>query len=284
MSKPYDATTKYLIDLDPSAWLRLAGVMAENSLVQTLDSDLSTVTASADRLLRMLTPYPHLYHLELQASYDGRQDERVHWYSTLARYEYRLPVRSIVFLLRPQADGPRIRGEFVDEDRIHRLAFRYQVVRLWELSPETLLAGGLATLPLAPLTVSTEREAAPIIAQMRQRLDREADKTQAQNLWISTYVMMGLSYAPDTIGVLLQGVLSMKESATYQLILSEGRAEGIAQGREALQETILRLGERRFGPADATVRKRLGAYATLDELQQVADRLLEVETWTELLA
>ncbi|MBC8140988.1 MAG: hypothetical protein H7Y38_06055 [Armatimonadetes bacterium] len=99
MSKPFDATTKYLIDLSPADWLLLAGVTLEpGAVLEPFDADLSTVSADADRLIRVSgVAEPCLYHIELQTSFDARFDERVFWYNSLARYEYRLPVRSIAF-------------------------------------------------------------------------------------------------------------------------------------------------------------------------------------------
>ena len=72
----------------------------------------------------------------------------------------------------------------------------------------------------------------------------------------------------------------MKESDTYQAILDEGKAEGKIEEAKGM---LLRLGERRFGLPDATTRKSLEAITGLPELEQLIFRLLEVESWTELL-
>lgn len=128
------AATKYLIDLSPKDWLSLAGItVPSDAVLEPLDADLSTVSADADRLIRVTNvPTPCLYHIELQASWDARFDERVFWYAALARYEYKLPVRSIAFLLRKDADGKHIRGNLRDADDGGevRLDFRYNVIRL----------------------------------------------------------------------------------------------------------------------------------------------------------
>ena len=70
MSKPFDATTKYLIDLSPRDWLSLAGVvLPPDAVLEPFDADLSTVSADAVRLIRVSdVPVPCLYHIELQAS------------------------------------------------------------------------------------------------------------------------------------------------------------------------------------------------------------------------
>lgn len=80
----------------------------------------------------------------------------------------------------------------------------------------------------------------------------------------------------------------MKESDTYQAILEEGAAIGEARG-EAIGEVkgernaLLRLGSKRFGQPDATTIAAIQAITTLEQLEQLMDRLLEAESWAELL-
>ena len=85
----------------------------------------------------------------------------------------------------------------------------------------------------------------------------------------------------------------MKEYTTYQAILEEGeargRVEGEARGRvegkaEEARNLIIRLGSNRFGPPDASSLAVLEAITSLERLEQMADRLLEVENWNELLS
>ncbi len=174
-------------------------------------------------------------------------------------------------------------------------------MRTWERPADEILAGGLATLPLAPLARVKENELPAVIQAMRQRLDREATRSQAGMLWTATYVLMGLTYSDELIDRLLEGVQSMKESVTYQKILregrdegrvegrveglAEGRAEGLAKGRvEEARRILRRLGGERFGMPDAHIEAALDAIADLERLEQLSDRVLKVKTWEELLA
>ena len=81
-------------------------------------------------------------------------------------------VRSGAVLLRPEADSPQLTGVvehgFPSEEPY--LTFRYQVVRVWRLSPEPLLTGGLALMPLAPISAVTEADLPGIIKRMERRL------------------------------------------------------------------------------------------------------------------
>jgi predicted transposase YdaD len=155
--------------------------------------------------------------------------------------------------------------------------FRYNVVRTWELPADEILAGGLATLPLAPLARVKESELSAVIHAMRGRLVREATKNQAETLWTATYLLMGLKYSDELIDRLLEGVQNMEESVTYQKILKKGRAE------EA-KRILKRQGARRFGKPDAHIEAAIDAIADLDRLELLSDRVLEVTAWEELLA
>ena len=84
----------------------------------------------------------------------------------------------------------------------------------------------------------------------------------------------------------------MEESTTYQLLIergeaigeARGEARGKAQGRqEEAQELLLRIGRKRFGEPDANTQATL-AVASRETLEQMMDRLLEVETWQELIS
>lgn len=69
MAKPFDATTKDLLESDPVAWLTYLGLDPQGA-VEMIDSDLSTVTAEADKVFRVVGPESHLVHVEMQSSAD----------------------------------------------------------------------------------------------------------------------------------------------------------------------------------------------------------------------
>ena len=81
-------------------------------------------------------------------------------------------------------------------------------------------------------------------------------------------------------------------SSTYRALHDEAKAEGLAEGRsegwnqgraEATRQLILTLGERRFGMPSPQIRATLETLTDADKLNLVAERLLSVETWSELL-
>jgi predicted transposase YdaD len=168
------------------------------------------------------------------------------------------------------------------------LEFRYQVVRLWETPVEPILEGGLGTLPLAPLARVSPGELPQVIRRMEERLAREAEQAEAALLWTSTYILMGLRYPPELAARLLEGVRAMKESATYQAILAEGREEGREEGRaegSALEarRILLTLGTKRFGEPAPPVRAALEAERGIERLEELVRRVVDVSSWEELL-
>ena len=72
----------------------------------------------------------------------------------------------------------------------------------------------------------------------------------------------------------------MQESTTCMAILEEGIEKGIEKG---IRETLLRQGQKRFGPPAEALKARLEAIHSIHQLQELADRLLDVSTWEELL-
>jgi len=78
-----------------------------------------------------------------------------------------------------------------------------------------------------------------------------------------------------------EGVRAMQESATYQAILHEGEARGLANGARLI---LLRLGEARFGPPDAPTRAALDAISEVERIEALAARLDRAASWGELLS
>ncbi len=292
MAKPFDVTTKHLIETNPQDWLEYVGL--PRTEVQIIDADLSSVSAAGDKLLVVQEPAPCLMHLELQAGYEADMVERFHFYTVVERWRHRLPVRLFIVLLRPEADGPNVTGELEYRwpDGTRYELFRYTVVRAWEKPVEEILQGGLATLPLAPISMVSVQELPGVIQRMEERLSWEAEPGVAEDLWTATYLLMGLLYPRDFVSRLLQGVRNMRESSTYQAILNEGEAIGEARGKSIgevagriaeARKTILTLGRKRFGELPANLQTSLDAVSDVDALDEIIDRILDVESWDELI-
>ena len=79
--------------------------------------------------------------------------------------------------------------------------------------------------------------------------------------------------------------LSTSERIGRQIGRREGRKEGREVGRlEAMLTLLLSQGRKRFGEPDAETLKTLQAINAAERLQELAIRLLDVQSWQELLA
>ena len=296
MTKPYDSTSKFLLEEFPGDWLALAGLTPRGP-IELIDANLSTITAEADKVIRVGGPSPWLAHFELQASRDPRIGSRLFRYNALLDDRHDLPTRSVVVLLRPEADGPELTGEYRRSlpDGPDYLNFRYEVLRVWQEPVATFLDGGLGTLPLAPVANLGTTPIEEVIREIDRRIDQSPPDLVGL-LWSSTSILMGLRYPAAMIDLLVRGARQMKESTYYQFILAEGEAKGVALGEargqargllegrvsEALR-LLVRQGERRFGPASVADLALLNAITQIDRLEALIDLLVDapVTTWPE---
>lgn len=278
MPQQYDASTKFLVQDRLADWLPLCG-RTTTARLEVIDADLATVTASADRVLRVHETPPWLMHLELQASRDADLPARLHTYNTLLERRHEAQVRSVVVLLRKAADASDLTGvlekQFAGESPY--LMFRYGVVRVWQLPVETLLSGGLALVPLAPLGNVTEADLPGLIQRMDGRIRQEAAPELAGMLWTAADVLMGLRYNRALVEHVLRGIEAMEESVTYQAIVEKGELR-------ALRRLLLKLGTEKFGKPELSAEMALQGIADVDRLQRMGERILHLNSWQELLA
>jgi hypothetical protein len=139
-TRPFDPTFKALVETAPEDWPVLAG--ESRAPTEVIDADIATVSGAADKVLRVRAAQPYLLHLEFVAGHDAAElPGLLHVRNTLLNHRHALRVRSVVVLLRPQADSPSLTGEHVRAfpGEPPDALFRYRVVRVWQLEPAVLL-------------------------------------------------------------------------------------------------------------------------------------------------
>ena len=184
-------------------------------------------------------------------------------------YRHGLPVHSVIVLLCPEADGPELTGVLHQEspDGRCRLEFHYQVVRVWELDVAELLAGGIGTLPLAPLAARSEDEMPVIVAGLMRRVDPGDTSADAREFWTTVApaggpaLQVGVDQALVSRSHRHEGIVYVSGPARRGA--SRGGGEGASRGggegaSRRARRILLLLGEDRFGPADAATRATLG--------------------------
>jgi predicted transposase YdaD len=280
-AKPYDPTLKTLVEIEPESWPVLFGYA--KAPTEIIDADIATVSGAADKVLRVSGDPAYLLHLEFVSGHDSATlPSTLLMRNSLLGHRHQLRVRSGAVLLRPESDSPQLTGlyerRFPGEEAY--LTFHYAVVRVWQLAPEPLLSGGLALLPLAPISAVTETQLPGIIKRMEQRLSGRQGRRQAPVIWGAAYILLGLRHSPSLAAQLFRGVMSMKESSTYQAILEEGRSEGaVAEAKK-----VLRLqGDDVFGAPDARIAAAIERLNNLTELEDLLRRVHSVASWQELL-
>ena len=278
MAKPYDAGMRVLIEQYLPDWLALAPRKAQGP-IRIIDSDLSTVTAEADKVLYIDDPQPWILHLEPQANWDGNLEKRVSWYNGLLSYKHDCLVHSVIVLLRREADSPRLTGEYTQQfpgDAPYRL-LRYQVVRVWQLSAEALAAGGWGLFPLAPLCDDAKSQLPSLLERMANRLKNEiADPQKIALLWQTTAILSDMRYEQEFILPLMRKVMTMVKLEDFP-----SYSVGVAKG---FRETILLQGKIKFGVADEDTISALESIKNLDRLRSISERILTVNSWQELLS
>jgi hypothetical protein len=224
-----------------------------------------------------------IIHLDFQSSASAWKHADVMVYNALLFAHYRVPVHSVVVLLRPQAGHSNMNGVIRYAARPGRggMEFGYEVVRLWERPAEELLAADLGVAPLAmlgrlPEGLPLEEGLAAVARRVVERLTQEAPPDRAKKLLTDALLLTGLRVRRDAAVRIFRGVRAMEESDTYLMILDQGEERG-------LRGIILLLGEDQFGPPDASVKAGLQNITDLDRLKRIARRTPKATSWQEIL-
>jgi hypothetical protein len=285
MPGPIDDALKHLTELAPQDWVVQGGWPAAPARI--IDADIATIAGATDKVIRVKGRPDWLLAVDFQTGHDSvaKLPDLLLYNSALFK-RHGLRVRSLLVLLHRGADSPQLTGLYERgfSGEPFDVALRYRVLRVWQVAAEQWLAGGLGLVPLAPLGDVRQQDLPAVIARMKQRLEREVPPRQAADLWSAAYILMGMRYERALVQRLLQGVLTMKESVTYQAIIEEGEAKGRAEGKaEEARNMIFLQGQSKFGEPSAEAKAALNALNDVRQLEKLGVRLLRVSSWEELL-
>lgn len=284
MPKSFDAILKGMLEESPADWPVLLGLPRAEARV--IDADISTFTGAADKVIWVRGPPDWLLHLEFQSGPDESLPRRLLTANVLLDHRHGLMVRSVAVLLARKAYRTNLTGHYERrfEGRDAHQVFRYQVLRVWQMPAEPLLTGGPALLPLAPISAVRRADLPVVVERMKERLRRPELRPEAARLWTATLVLMGLRYPKELAENLLEGVMNMEESVTYQAIVQKGLQKGRQEGRqEQARKILLLLGEEKFGAPDASIVSAVEGVADLERLQELNRQVLHAASWAELL-
>jgi hypothetical protein len=282
MAMTFDATMKNLAAGFPRDFLTTFDGEPTGP-VQVLNVDLSTVTTSADFVVGLGEPLTEIIHIDFQSSADEGKHADLFVYNALLHRRYRVPVHSMVLLLRPTAAHSNMNGNlsYTARQGRGRMGFDYELVRVWEIPAEKLVRGLLGTAPLAmlgqlPQGVELQTGLTGIANQLIQRLVAEASEEQRRNLLTAAYWLTGLRLPLEIGKTVFAGVKAMRDSTTYMGVIDEGR-------EIQLKADIRKIGVRRYGGIDDTTSTKLQGITDLERLERIFDRLLDAPDWEDLL-
>ncbi len=277
MPKPFDATLKELITTYPTDWLAQLRVPV-TAQPEVLSVDLSTVTASADTLLRVGDV---VIHIDVESGPDDNLARRMLLYNVLAHHRTGLAVRTIVVLLRSNAvgSGSKTGVEYTTNPGVSELRFSFETVRAWELPTAEILKAGIGFLPLAvigkpPLGQTREQALPEVVERIAERAEREA-KSDAGKLLTASYILSSMHVDPEVSRAIFKKVTALHMTPTYQFILDEGAAKH-------MRSWIIKEGEKRLGPAPEKLVNRLNVIEDLDRLDLLAAAVFNAKDWDEL--
>ena len=153
---------------------------------------------------------------------------------------------------------------------------------MWQQPVEPFLHGGLGLLPLATLCQMPEDKPLPealreVVRGIDRRLAREADYAQAVRLMTAAFILTGMRVPKESLASIYDGVRIMHESTAYDMAVEEGRLEGELR-------LLVRQARKRFGAADPPTEAALTSIQDLDRLERMAEAVLTVNSWQELLS
>jgi hypothetical protein len=130
MSLRFDATLKDLVQRFLHDYEVQMG-LSDLGPFTPLNVDLSTVTAATDIALGHGDPPGRVVDINFQSGPDEELQARVLLYHALLHFRYRVPVHSVVVLLRPLADRRQLTGKlrYVGRHRKGRMNFSYEIIR-----------------------------------------------------------------------------------------------------------------------------------------------------------
>lgn len=282
MAMTFDATLKDMGRDSPQGFLA-AFDQPPTGPVKLLNVDLSTVTTSADLILGLGEPLAEIIQLDFQSSAAAWKHADLMVYNALLFAHYRVPVHTVVILLRPEAAHANLNGVIHYAPRPQRgnMDFRYEIVRLWERPAEELLVADVSVTPLAmlgrlPEGVSLEDGLTAVAGRFAERLTREVPPDRVKKLLTDALLLTGLRVRRDVAARIFRGVRIMQESDTYLMILDEGR-------EKATRENILLFGEGRFGSPEESIKVQLSQIKDLDRLTRMVRRASTATNWKEIL-
>jgi predicted transposase YdaD len=262
----FDNVCKYLAEEYPETFARWL-LQREVNFVEVLKTELTIEPIRADSVI-FLRLEDRILHIEFQVKVPltGKpMPTRALNYWTRLHWQYGLPVTQVIIWLKETSNPAVYENEFRLELTIHG----FNVIRLWEESPDSLLQYP----ELLPLAVLAGNKSNALLERVAQKAFEIEDITTRNNISASISILAGLRFERELISSLFREEI-MQESVIYQDILQRG------EKRESVR-MIMRPIKRRFGTIEPQLESQISSLsvAKLEDLNEV---LLDITSLAEL--
>jgi hypothetical protein len=236
-----DQPLKTLFRLRPRDLLGLTGDRGAR-VVSARVIELPATRRSVDTVLRLQRGREvYLRHVEFEMRYRPGLELRLFEYAARLLVQFRLPVLTTVFFLRPPAPAELAHKETIGKRLVHER--RFDVVRLWEQNPDELLAMGPGPAALVGQAIQSGVEdvgrAVRLIRDSTQPPDRNDLLYILQALCGERYTVKELAGLIPR-GAVMASVMFAKEFRQARAeARAEGRAEGAARGIRSHRKACL---------------------------------------------
>ncbi len=265
----YDSILKFLIDEYTKPILTWLLNREINEEIEMLPTELNIEPIRADGVF-FLQVGNKIIHLEFQTRPKSEPplplrmlDYWVRLYRLHKLYEKNLELEQVIIFLRRDT-SPKV---FEESFQVGNTTHYYRVIRIWECDPTPLLSKP-ELLPLAVLAKSEKPEM--LLSQVAEKVNAIENQRQKSNISACVELLAGINYSEELIQMYLHDDI-LKESVTYQRILSDGVNKGLKSEAIAL---ISRLLKKRFGEDSEIIKPRLNTLS-VEQLELFGESLFD---------
>ena len=294
-----DRSVKALFRECPAAVMRLAGMVVEQANIRVEDPNLNLPELRADHVFIIEEEQASAFAIYVEYQLEPDVGLLTSWaakWGGLSR-QLGMPVILLAIYLQ-RGDRATFHDRYTVQAGGLTMNLTFPIIRLWEHA-ERIRSGEL--LELAPLLVLCEE--VPTTETVREEValirgSVMARDTQRELLGLALLVA-SRRFRREVLYPLFRENWDMiegleilddlyRDTGKIDQWISEGEAKGKAEGKLegeilGVRETLLAVGRKRFGEPGAEVLQALTGITSAETLQHMAVRLLEVESWEELL-
>jgi hypothetical protein len=228
-----------------------------------------------------------LIHLEHESSKRPGFPKRMYNYFMRFTEKYDLPVYPVVIFSydTPISPAPAIYKVVFPDLTV--LQFRYRVIQLnripWRRFVKQPNPVATALMTKMQIPVGDRPKVKAQCLRLLATLKLTPDNAELIYVFIDSY--LELTSAENRIfeRELARIAPDVKDDTTMEVI-SRWRREGREEGRsEGERIALFRMGSRRFGEPDTHTRESIEAISSTDKLNSLIDRLLEANSWEDLM-